>query len=88
MFINQIYALKTKIFIPISFDLMIAYFDPYFWSKALKTTEHKCRTATLQNSFCRTRPFVKNFLMAETSGRRLSRYRFQLPWLSNSLNSK
>ena len=81
MFTNQTDALKR------SFQsiLMIAYFDPCFWSKTLKkaiSAEHKCRTATLQNRFCRTCRFVKNFTMAD-SRHILRRSPFQLPQLSD-----
>ena len=77
---NLIYALKTKdLFQSV---LMIAYFDPCFWSKNLekqaRSTEHKCRTATLQNRFYRTRPFIKNFSTA-AFGHSLRSYPFQLP---------
>ena len=72
MFVNQIYALKTKTFIPV--NLMTAFFDPCFWSeKQARSAECKCRADTLWNTFSRTCPFIKNFAMAP-SGHSLRRF--------------
>ena len=74
-----IYVLKTKMFIPTYFD------DSLFWplilvqnlEKQARRAEHKCRTATLENIFSRTCPFIKNLLVA-ASGHSLRRSPFQL----------
>ena len=53
MFIKQFYALKTKVFIPISFDDSLFWFLLLVWNleKQTKSAGHSCRTATLQSTF-------------------------------------